>query len=580
MLDKFTTRTDLILHRASQFPLSRFLLHRKMTTVYLHLGVFGTFSLLGALLLWPIFGADYPPGVDTPTFLHLSWVTKLAASGQLADPFQDPYWYGGFPYMVAYPPLGYGLVGVISFVTKLDLINVYMAFLVMAHGGLGTATFWLGVELGLRRWTAALAGILVVLAYPVLSSIFLWGWFTSVLAFPLGLVAIMLLERSLRTGRWQPAAWGGFFMALSILVHHMTGLSLGMGLAAWFVYHSASGKHGRRQVVVSSALFVAITFLVIAPWGIPFTIHILDVDFRREIPGLWVSNLHIYRTQIIDPGLIGGFVYPSYLGITLMVLATGGTVYALLERRRLAGMALVLLVLVWFSLGADSNPLIRVYPFSGLDIARFHLFMVPFMALLGAALVERMIDLLRDFRPTLSLGPFTGQAHGIWYVLVFAVLAAVLAFPAKDAWRAREFMQPYQVRGSVNEAMTWLAERPLSDDGTQDRVYSIGLWTWHTFLIPYLADRPLVDGWHDEGAPNVNQIRQLRLMGWTGNVDIQKAHQLLSELGAEYVLVNPVSDYPVERADVFLEELEAHPEWFQKREQWREVVVFQMLPAP
>lgn len=596
-LDKLTARTDLLLdrlmwgrgERREGNPLAPIpapwylvlLLRRSWLAIYRHLAVFSAFSILGAVLVWPIFGPDYPPGVDTPTFLHLSWVTKLAASGQLADPFQDPYWYGGFPYLVAYPPLGYGLVGVISFVTRLDLITVYVVLLVMAYGGLATATYWLATELGLRRWTAVLTGILVALAYPVLSAIFLWGWFTSVLALPFGLVAIMLLERSLRTGRWQPAVWGGLCMALSILTHHMTGLSLGLGLMGWFVFHAASGIYSRRQVVIFSGMFVAVMALIVAPWGIPFIMHILEVGFRREVPGLWIPDLTTYRTNILDSTLIGDHFYPSYLGITLVVLAIGGTVYALLERRRLAGVAIALLVLVWFSMGADINPLIRVYPFRALDTARFHLYMVPFMALLGGVLVERMFNFLRDLWPALPLRLRSGQAHRLQYALVGVLLTVILVFPVMDAWKAREFMGPYQVKGSVDEAIKWLAELPSSEDGAQDRVYSVGLWTWHTFLIPFLADRPLVDGWHDEGAPNVHQIRRLRLMGWTGNVNIPEAHRILSELGAGYVLVKRISDYPVERSDLFWDGFEAYPEGFKKLEQWGDegdVAAFQVLP--
>ena len=163
MLARLSAGTGLILDRTSHYPLGRLLLSRNGVAVFQHLAVFVAFSVLGVALVWPMFGPDYPPGVDTPTFLHLSWVIKLAASGQLADPFQDPYWYGGFPYLVSYPPLGYGLVAVISFVTRLDLINVYVALLIMAYGGLAAATYWLSLELGLRRWTAALAGILTAL---------------------------------------------------------------------------------------------------------------------------------------------------------------------------------------------------------------------------------------------------------------------------------------------------------------------------------------------------------------------------------------------------------------------------------
>ena len=105
MLDKLTARAGPLINRTSRLPVPPLLAAPNAVVAYKQLAIFGAFSLLGAVLVWPIFGSDYPPGVDTATFLHLSWVTKLAASGQLADPFQDPYWCGGFSYLGGLPSL-------------------------------------------------------------------------------------------------------------------------------------------------------------------------------------------------------------------------------------------------------------------------------------------------------------------------------------------------------------------------------------------------------------------------------------------------------------------------------------------
>ena len=578
MLDRLAARAGPLLNRASRLPLTGLAQRPRAIPIYRDFLIFAAFSILGAVIFWPILSGDYPPGVDTATFLHLSWVTKLAASGSLANPFQDPYWYGGFPYLVAYPPLGYGLIGTLSAITGAGLVDVYSAVLIMAYGGLATTTYWLAAEMGLRRWAAALAGVMAALAYPVLNAIFLWGWSTSVIALPLGLLAIMLLERSVRSGCWKPAAWGGGCMAASILTHHMTGLAMGIGLVGWFGYHAGSGVYSRRKVVVYSALFALVAVLVAAPWGIAFTVHVLDVGFRREVAGLWLPDLSGYRNNIVDSSLIGSYVYPSYLGTTLLVLATGGTAFALAERRRLAGMALVLLVLAWFSMGANLNPLIRLYPFSGLDVARFHLYIAPFLALMAAALVDRTVGLLRDLWPGLSARLRPGLTRRPWYVLVAAVLGGVLTFPVLHAWDARGLMEPYKVEEPVNDALLWLRDNPLPEDGPGSRVYAIGLWNWHAFLIPFLADQRLIDGWHDEGAPNVRQVRELRIMGWTGNVDIQRAHTLMSDLDTGYVMVKRVSDFRVEATDVFWEEIESRPELFEKRAQWGELAVFRVVP--
>ena len=576
MLTRITAGAGPLLIRTSRLPLSRFLLRKDALAAYGYLAVLAAFSLLAAVLVWPMFGGDFPPGVDTPTFLHLSWVTKLAASGQLSDPFQDPYWYGGFSYLVAYPPLGYGLVGVVSFVTGLDLIDVYVALLVLSYGGVAAVTLWLASELGLSRWTAVLAGLLAALAYPVLSSVFLWGWFTSVMALPLGLAAILFIERSLRTGRWGLAALGGLCMALSILIHHMTGLGLTLGLVGWFAYHLASGTYPRRQTVGFTAVSAAVAMLVIAPWGIPFLMHALDVGFRREVPGLWLPNLTLYRDNIVDNGLIGEYIYPSYMGITLLVLATGGTILALVERRRLAGLAVALLVLAWFSMGADLNPLVKIYPFSGLDVARFHLYMAPFMALMGAALVERVFGLTGVVWPAVEARIGARRTVQVRYSLAAAVLAAILIFPVLDARYARQFMAPYEVERPVSQALASLTSLPASD-GTDNLVYSLGLWNWDAFLIPYLSGRPLMDGWHDEGAKNVSQIRRLRIMAWTGDVDIDEAHRLMDGLGTRYVLIDRFADYQSEASNAFWDEMEARPDLFTKLEQWDDVATFRVL---
>jgi len=145
--------------------------------VYVHFAVAAGFVALSAVLLWPITGSDYPPGVDTPTFLHLSWVAELAISGELENALEDPYWYGGFFYPV-YPPLSYGLVGAISAVTNAGFVDVYNALLFISYGLVGYAVWFLAREFGLRGWSAILAGRLTVLAYPLLGSVFLWGWFT------------------------------------------------------------------------------------------------------------------------------------------------------------------------------------------------------------------------------------------------------------------------------------------------------------------------------------------------------------------------------------------------------------------
>ena len=59
------------------------------------------------------------------------------------------------------------------------------------------------------------------------------------------------------------------------------------------------------------------------------------------------------------------------------------------------GPAISLIALTWFSLGTAGLPLINYYPFSGLDVARFALFMAPFMALMGGYLLPEVLGAMR-----------------------------------------------------------------------------------------------------------------------------------------------------------------------------------------
>ena len=60
-------------------------------------------------------------------------------------------------------------------------------------------------------------------------------------------------------------------------------------------------------------------------------------------------------------------------------------------------------------------------------------------------------------------------------------------------------------------------------------------------------------------------------------MDIQRAHQILTGLDSRYVLINQYSDYPAEASNVFWDEIESHPEWFEKQDQWGDVAVFKVL---
>ena len=545
---------------------------RMPQTAGLHLGVMLGCTTIGAVLLWPITGGDYPPGVDTPTFLHLSWLAELAVTGQLSDWTQDPYWYGGFYYLV-YPPLSYGLVGILSAVSGANFVDVYIVLFMLAYGLMGYSVWFLSRELGIRGSAAVLAGLLATIAYPSLNAVFLWGWFTSIMALPFTLISFGLLERSLNNGSKRLAVIAGVLMAVATLIHHMTSVAVVMGLTVWFVYHLMRKLRGRRELILHSVLAASTSMILILPWAVPFLVVATGAGFRREIPGNWSAPIEAYGSNFLDPALIGVFTFPSYLGIVLTVLAMVGGFIALIEGRRMAGVALLLLLLVWFSMGANANPLINLYPFSSLDIGRFQLYMTPFMAIFAAMAAHRLLAL--SFLGTRRRLPFATKNTAM-----LALFILVLAHPTYDAWQARSLANPYRVEPSVQQSLDWLASAPFDQEGSLPEVFGVGLWNWHAFLVPTISGRPLTDGWHDEGAPNVQLIRQLRNMAWIGGdpVDADLAHDILSTLGSDYVLLHRAY-WRGERAAEYWDQLGARPDLFEFQERWGDVGVFRVLPS-
>jgi hypothetical protein len=518
------------------------------------------------LLLLPIFGNGYPPGVDAPTFLHLAWTTKLAITGKLGNPFIDPYWYGDFPYLRAYPPLAYGGISLLSTITSMPLEVAYRLLLYLAYAGTAVAVYWLALEFRAHKWAAFFAGLLLLSGYPMFMAMGAWGWFTSLFALPFALVAYGLLERSLRTGKRRTAAIAGLLFALSFLAHHMTAFAFALALGPWFIYKLAANQSMRRKTVELGSIFLAAALIVALPWAIAALTYLIPLGFRREIPGIWSFPLSAYQNLIFERDIIGIFTYPTYMGWIHLALATLGLVIVLLERGRALGPAIILLLFTWFSLGRNGNPLVNYFPFSGLDVARFSLFMLPFLALLGALALERLGNFAREEMDKTRLTLPAKRA------LLAALPALLFVLPAIDTSASRKLLAPTVPPQEVTTALTWLSSLPTGSNP----LIAFGFRNYDTYLIPRETGLKLAHGWYDEGATNWRAIRQLRLMGFKTVVDPLRAHDLLKELNVGYIVIYNWNI--AEGVQAFLNAFSNFPSLFAKRESWGKITVFELLP--
>ena len=527
-----------------------------------HYLVTAIYGFVVLVLMWPMFGPGSPPGVDSPTFLHLGWVVDQVLTGNLDSTFTDPYWYSGWPYAAAYPPLAYGAIGLLSAISPLPIEISFRIWTLFAFVGIGLAVYGLLLEYKVRKPVAAWGGLLALLSYPMLLSLGIFGWYSTVFALPLAIAGYAMAERSLRTMRRRDAVWAGLLLAASMLAHHMTGFGFWMAMTPWALYRLWPSRT-RLRVFKQLVTIGLVLFATILPWLVFFVPHLISVGFEREIAGNWDVDPNQLFIRSLDRTYIGKEIYPTYLGLVHIPLAIAGIVQALTGRLRAIGSGIVLVVFTWVSFGAP--PIVGTYPFSGLDVARFTVFMSPFMAVMGAVFVNAIMDDLYQFRDKIHLPRKALSA------LVVVLTLGMLVVPVQDGLKARWTLTPVQRIAQVDDSFDWIKENTSLDA----KILAVGFRNWDDWWIPEQTGRRVMDGWNDEGAKIWRQVREVRHMGWLGSVNSLRLYNIMDELETDYLLI--YHWVPMDSPRLFEASGEQNPLLFTRAASWPSVTIFERL---
>lgn len=519
----------------------------------------GISSLIARNLLFE----GLPPGVDSPTFLHMAWFTRETLLGH--GGLTDPYWYGGFSIFSIYPPLGYGIVGVIASIPGIGFVLTYKIVLLLSYSVVGTTTYYIARRLNNGFSLSLLAGLVVILAYPIQASVGLWGWYSTIVALPLALLSLILLEKAHDGNNATTAVLAGSLLGLSALSHHMTAFAYGIFLPIWLIYHLLGKTILIKHLLKISLLFLLGLTITTIWWIIPWATSLLEYGFEREIPGIWSFPLHRYFKASLDGELIGSHIYPSYIGLGLIFMAVGGLIHTLTSVSRTTPYAILLLVIIALSLGEAVNPIVKLWPFSRLDVARFQVYMIPLIAVVG-------LPFLKDATKTITNLTTLAIKRALPTSLATWVIIGLIAVPMvwDSVVTSSKIFKPYLVSPDTQAAFDW-----LDQEGREGNILGVGSWHWHTFLVPYILDRNVVDGWHDEGAKNWQQVRALRTMMWTGDVDATKVHSILKELDGRYVVIE--DRHPGESPKEFKHALLKKSSLFNQVVELNKVSIFEVL---
>jgi hypothetical protein len=517
------------------------------------------------VLMWPMFAPGSPPGVDSPTFLHLGWVTERALTGDFGAITNDRFWYGGWPYLQAYPPLAYGAVGVISALSPIPIEISFRIIIFLAWVAIGMSVYALCLEFGLHRMIAAWAGFLSLFSYAMFVSLGIFGWFSTVVALPFGVAGFVAIERALRTDDRRMAIVSGLLFAGSMLAHHMTGFAFGLVMVPWVIYRVISSEYP-KPLAVRTVLYTGAGFFgLVGVWMVSFLLHVTGVGFEREIAGNWNVDVGDVRQRALSQTWIGREAFPSYIGLVQVPLAALGTMYAFVTRGRAIGAAIALVVFTWFGLGAASMPLINFYPFSGLDVARFIVFMAPFMAVMAAifldAVIRELVPVAQHLRVPTSAGIAAVGVAGL----------ALLVVPVQDGLAARATLAPIETIPQVALAMDWLS----TETPENATVLAVGFRNWDDWWVPERTGRAVMDGWNDEGAPNWREIREIRHMGWFGRVNSLRLYDLMEKHDTDYLMVYHWQ--PLDSPQLFEAAVAHDPFLFARRTSWAGLTIFERL---
>ncbi|MBI2916990.1 MAG: hypothetical protein HYY01_03265 [Chloroflexi bacterium] len=469
---------------------------------------------LAVAILAPLFSSGLPPGVDTPTFLHFNWLFQRSLSQGQIVLLWDPYWYGGMDLFFAYSPLSFLATALPAATLGIDVVLVYKLLLLLAVAATGYLVYLLARELGIGLDLSGLAAVLAEASYPLLSSIGLWGRYTTVLALPLALASVLFLERGLGAGKWRCSALGGAMAAATLLVHHMTGFVL-LTMLPFLLLPRLVGERRNLRIV---GVYLGVALVGAGWWLAPFLGKTIGIGYTREVAGLWPFGGAQYLGAVLDRTNINEHVYPSYFG-PLALLALWAAPLAM-GKRRMWGYVAGLAWLLVLSLGG-LTPVGRAPGLASLDAARFHLYMAPFAAVLAAWGLEHTLTVAAHWRASLAI-----KTGGALMVIGLVLVTGV------DAYATRASLRPYQVAPEVRATLVW-----LRDEAAPGRVFAVGFWHWDAYLLPAVAGRESVTGWYIEGARRWREVRPLEMMSYSGNVDLDVLWRTLREFDARYVVL-------------------------------------------
>ena len=144
-----------------EIPLLAFYLARRHPDIVCLLTLF----LATALTIYPLFTGDFPayyvsPGVFNWVSIESAYMSDaIFLSNNFPNAGWFPYWYGGLPFSVTYPPLFIYAMAIVHFITGLSVTHSYRVLVAVAYSCTPPAVYLLAKNLTKRSLASLFAGL-------------------------------------------------------------------------------------------------------------------------------------------------------------------------------------------------------------------------------------------------------------------------------------------------------------------------------------------------------------------------------------------------------------------------------------
>jgi hypothetical protein len=454
------------------------------------------FVSLPLVLKFSVFENASIIGNDTQTHIYKAIILQRSIE---QIPFYlwgkwDWNWYAGYPFLQVYSPLFYYITVIISIIFNISIYLTARLVLPFFFFLSALSMYLLCIQLTKNKLASTLGAAAYAYSPYLIANLSIFGSVGTFIAFAFAPLALLFADRLCDYENNIEAFLSALFAGLTLLSNQSVGLLL---LIAVLLYLLVQRK------IIAGIKVVIETLLITAFWTLPYATYIGQSTFAQ------VASSHNPLTIFTDILTL----YFGYVTIVLLIMA------------------------VWLA----RNRLIKN---------------AKFFAVSAIVVLFTVYNIIIYFFPLPLLSAFAlGRTTALYVLLVPPLVALAFAFGSKLS-RKGVIVSIFLALLIIQGLFVWVyvpltveryasAYNFLTTDNTWFRVLQLPREPVGS-LIPIVSNKPVIDGWYDQGSSLSALIANLSMTMWfsgsptapTFSSDPQKTIAALGYLGVKYIIVD------------------------------------------